>query len=152
MVDDRHGTVFAEAALSGEVGRTAWVAGLAHQRDAYRNDTFPTFGYTYSVPCLFTQAEHRLTDDITLAASGRVDAHSDFGTRVSPRLSALWRPGYWTVRASPKGGGSSRPRHSWTRSRRRACNGLSRSATCAPRRVRTENQPTAAFSNCKLQF
>lgn len=97
---DRHDTVFAEATLSGQAGRTAWVAGLAYQRDAYRNDTFPAFDYTYTVPGVLAQVEHRLTEDITLAASGRLDAHSDYGTRLSPRLSALWRPGFWTVRAS----------------------------------------------------
>lgn len=98
--DDRHDTHFVEAALSGETGRTAWVGGLAVQRDAYQNRAFPAFDYVYTVPGLFAQAEHRLSDALTLAASGRLDAHSDYGPRLSPRVSALYRPGPWTVRAS----------------------------------------------------
>lgn len=35
-----------------------------------------------------------------LSCSARVDFHSDYGTRFSPRLSALYRPGPWTIRAS----------------------------------------------------
>lgn len=37
---------------------------------------------------------------MTLAGSLRWDAHSDYGSHVSPRLSALYRPGPWTIRAS----------------------------------------------------
>ncbi len=48
----------------------------------------------------FAQLEHELRDALTLAASGRVDFHSEYGTQFSPRVSGLWRPGPWTVRAS----------------------------------------------------
>lgn len=97
---DRHGTLFAEASLAGGSETTPWVAGLAFQRDTYRSDTFPSFDYTFSVPGLFAQVEHDVRDDLTLAASARVDAHNEYGTQFSPRLSMLYRPGPWRVRAS----------------------------------------------------
>ena len=98
--DDRHDTIFAEASLAGRSNSTSWVAGIAFQRDGFRSDTFPAFNYSYEVPGLFAQLEHDLRPDLTLAASTRVDVHSEYGTQFSPRLSGLWRPGAWTVRAS----------------------------------------------------
>lgn len=98
--DDRHGTLFAEASLSGEAGATTWVGGFAYQVDAFRSRTFPAFDYTYRVPGVFAQAEHELTPDLTLAGSARLDIHDEYGTRFSPRLSLLFRPGNWTIRAS----------------------------------------------------
>jgi outer membrane receptor for ferrienterochelin and colicins len=98
--DDRHDTLFAELSLAGEAGRTSWVAGLAYQADGYRSDTFPQFDYDYTVPGLFVQAEHEVNDQLTLAGSARVDVHSEYGTKVSPRFSVLYRPGFWTVRGS----------------------------------------------------
>ncbi|WP_374468875.1 TonB-dependent receptor plug domain-containing protein [Phenylobacterium sp.] len=100
LEDDRHDTAFAEAALSADVGGTSWLGGIAVQRDAYRSQTFPGFDYTHTVPALFAQVEHDLREELTLAASGRVDVHDEYGTRLSPRLSMLYRPGPWTVRAS----------------------------------------------------
>jgi iron complex outermembrane receptor protein len=98
--DDRHGTLFAESSLAGRSGATSWVGGVAFQRDSFRSQAFPDFDYSYEVPGLFGQVEHDVRPDLTLAASGRVDFHSDYGTQFSPRLSALWRPGPWTVRGS----------------------------------------------------
>ncbi|SFR97225.1 TonB-dependent receptor plug domain-containing protein [Sphingomonas jatrophae] len=97
---DRHRTLLTEVSLGGGQGATRWLAGAAYQNDAYRSRTFPVFDYSYHVPALFAQAEHTLASRLTLAASGRVDDHSDYGTRFSPRLSALFRPGPWTLRAS----------------------------------------------------
>jgi outer membrane receptor for ferrienterochelin and colicins len=97
--DDRHKTLFAEASLTGRSGATSWVGGVAFQRDSYRSETFPAFNYRFDVPGLFAQVEHDARPDLTLAASGRIDFHSDYGTQFSPSLSALWRPGRWTVRA-----------------------------------------------------
>ncbi|HTU09982.1 MAG TPA: TonB-dependent receptor [Allosphingosinicella sp.] len=98
--NDRHGALFAEASLAGQAGSTTWVAGAAYQVDRFRSRTFPAFDYTHRVPGLFAQVEQALREDLTLAASARVDVHSDYGTRFSPRLSALYRPGLWTIRAS----------------------------------------------------
>jgi outer membrane receptor for ferrienterochelin and colicins len=97
---DRHGTVLAEASLGGESGATTWLAGAAYQVDRYRSRSFPGFDYTYRVPALFAQAEQKVLSDLTLAGSARLDDHSEYGTRISPRLSMLFKPGWWTVRAS----------------------------------------------------
>lgn len=52
------------------------------------------------MPALFAQGEHKFAETLTLAGSVRWDGHSDYGSHISPRLSALFRPGPWTVRAS----------------------------------------------------
>jgi iron complex outermembrane receptor protein len=97
---DRHSTLLGEASVASAPGRTTWLAGLALQADFYRSETFPLFDYSYTVPGLFVQAEHKLRDHLTVAGSARLDVHSEYGTHLSPRLSMLYRPGPWTVRAS----------------------------------------------------
>lgn len=97
---DRHRTGFVEASLGGKAGSTTWLAGAAFQADGYRSRAFPAFDYGYTVPALFVQGESDIAQALTLAASARWDAHSAYGSRVSPRLSALYRPGPWTIRAS----------------------------------------------------
>lgn len=98
--NDRHRTFFAETSLAGGSKRTPWIAGLAYQRDTYRNRAFPAFDYAFDVPAVFGQVEHEVSDALTLAGSARVDIPSDYGTRFSPRLSMLYRQGPWKVRAS----------------------------------------------------
>ncbi|WP_343518241.1 TonB-dependent receptor [Sphingomonas sp.] len=98
--DDRHGTVFAEASLSGRTGGTSWVGGVAYQRDSFRSKTFPLFDYTYDVPGVFAQVEQDVAPQLTLAGSARLDFHNEYGTQFSPRLSLLYKPGPWTVRVS----------------------------------------------------
>jgi iron complex outermembrane receptor protein len=98
--DDRHRTGFAEASLGNKAGATTWLAGAAVQVDDYRSKALPAFDYRYTVPALFVQLEQDLVDSLTLAGSLRWDAHSEYGSHVSPRLSALYRPGPWTIRAS----------------------------------------------------
>jgi iron complex outermembrane receptor protein len=98
--NDRHGTLFAEASLAGRSNALSWVAGLAWQKDGFRSNTFPVFDYSHEVPAAFGQLEYELRPDLTLAGSARLDIHSEYGTRLSPRLSALYRPGPWTIRAS----------------------------------------------------
>jgi iron complex outermembrane receptor protein len=98
--DDRHRTAFAEASLLRKIGATSWVAGAAYQADSFRSVTFPAFDYAYRVPGLFAQVEHEASAELTLAGSARIDFHSEYGTQLSPRLSALYRPGPWTFRAS----------------------------------------------------
>jgi iron complex outermembrane receptor protein len=97
---DRHATYFAEASLAGEAGSTSWVGGLVFQSDRFASQTFPAFNYDYAVPAVFGQVEQTLGTQLTLAASARLDLHNRFGTQFSPRLSALYRPGDWTIRAS----------------------------------------------------
>lgn len=98
--NDRHSTLFGEASLSGSAGMLNWTAGTAIQSDAYRSKTFSAFDYTYTVPALFAQVEGDVLPDLTLAGSGRVDFHDEYGTRFSPRLSVLYKPGSWRVRGS----------------------------------------------------
>jgi iron complex outermembrane receptor protein len=98
--DDRHGTGFGEVSLAGQTDATSWVGGFAYQTDSFRSDTFPAFDYTHDVPGVFGQIEHEVTPELTLAGSARLDFHNEYGTQFSPRLSALYRPGPWTIRAS----------------------------------------------------
>lgn len=102
--NDQHANLFGEIALSNHSGRTSWVGGIAIQSDRFRSETFPGFDYTYDVPGIFAQIEQEVSSDLTLAASGRADFHNEFGTQFSPRFSALYRPGKWTIRGSFGGG------------------------------------------------
>jgi iron complex outermembrane receptor protein len=99
--DDSHRTMFGEVSLTGTSGRQTWVAGGAVQGDGFRSSQVPRFDYTYVVPAAFAQDEFRVTPRLTLSGSARIDAHSEFGPFVSPRVSALVRPDEaWTVRLS----------------------------------------------------
>lgn len=97
---DRHRTLFAEGSLAASSGATSWLLGLAVQSDDYRSKAFPSFDFTFTTPGFFAQAEHEVSEDLTLAGSARWDAHSRYGSHFSPRVSLLYRPGPWTVRAS----------------------------------------------------
>ena len=98
----RQTTAYVEEAWNGVVGAHRWVAGLAFQRDDFSADEVPGVGYTYDVPAGFAQDTYAPVPWLALAASARLDAHSDYGTFLSPRLSALLRPrqGPWSLRAS----------------------------------------------------
>ena len=98
--NDTHDTGFAEVSYASGFGDTSWLAGLAVQSDRFRSRTFPAFDYRYTVPGLFAQVEHVVSDKLTLAGSARWDDHSEYGSHFSPRLSLLYRPGKWTVRTS----------------------------------------------------
>lgn len=98
--NDRRRTFFGEASFAARSGRTSWLAGAAFQADILRSAQFPDFDYSYTSPALFAQVEQDVRDDLTLAGSARWDAHSEYGSQVSPRLSLLYKPGRWTVRAS----------------------------------------------------
>jgi iron complex outermembrane receptor protein len=99
---DRHETYFAEAALTATArgGQTS-VVGVALQRESYRSRDVPRFDYAYTVPAAFAQYDLEPAGWLALSASGRVDAHSEYGTFFNPRLSALVRaPAGWTARLS----------------------------------------------------
>src|SRR5690606_28641555 len=100
MEDDRHDTLFAEASFAARGEATSWIVGAAVQREAYRSEAFPLFDYAATAPGVFVQVEHDLRDNLVLAASGRWDWHSKYDDRLSPRLSMLYRPGPFTIRAS----------------------------------------------------
>jgi outer membrane receptor for ferrienterochelin and colicins len=97
---DVQDTLFTELALRGTAPRQTWVAGVAFERSTLDPRDQPAFAYTFNVPGLFVQDDIDVRPWLTVSASARVDAHSEFGTFVSPRLSALARKGPWTSRAS----------------------------------------------------
>lgn len=98
---DAHRTWFGEASLAGATGPHAWVLGAALQRDSYVARDVPQFDFVHTVPGVFVQEEFTARTWLTLSASGRVDVHSEQGTFVSPRLTALLRSGgLWTGRVS----------------------------------------------------
>ena len=97
---DRHDTAFGEVAVRGTAGRQTWVAGFAVERSVYKPRDVPRFAYTFTVPGAFVQYDADVTDVLSLSASGRVDRHSEYGTFVSPRVSALVKTGRWTGRLS----------------------------------------------------
>lgn len=97
---DVHATAFGEASLAGQNGKHAWVAGGAVQHDEYDGDDVSAFDFSFTVPALFAQDEYVIAPWLTLAASARLDVHSEYGAFLNPRLSLLLRPGPWVVRAS----------------------------------------------------
>lgn len=97
---DRHELLFGELSLRGSIGRHTWVAGAAAERDAYRPRDVRRFAYTYVTPGVFVQDDISLAPWLSVSASARADFHSQFGTFLSPRLSALFRRGGWTSRLS----------------------------------------------------
>jgi iron complex outermembrane receptor protein len=98
--DDLHQTLFAEATLGDRSGGTSWLAGFALQQDRFRSQQFSRFDYTYTAPGLLAQIEQDIADDLTLAGSARLDFHSQYGERFSPRMSMLYHPGAWSFRAT----------------------------------------------------
>lgn len=97
---DRHANIFSEVALRGMAGSSTWVAGAAYERDTFNPRDVPRFTYTFDVPGVFAQLDLQPASWLAVSAGGRVDVHSEYGTFVSPRLSALMRRGDWTSRAS----------------------------------------------------
>lgn len=102
---DRHATWFGEGSAAWTRGTHTLVLGAALQREAYAARDVPGFDYTFTIPSLFAQDDWHPAEWLGVTASGRVDRHSEYGTFVSPRVSALVRPGAgWNVRASAGGG------------------------------------------------
>ncbi|MGP1274098.1 MAG: TonB-dependent receptor plug domain-containing protein [Caulobacterales bacterium] len=97
---ERHQTGFAEASLTRISGPHTFVGGVAVQAEDFRSFDFPVFDYQHTVPGAFAQYDFEVSPELTLSASARADHHSEFGTFVSPRVSVLYRPGDWTMRAS----------------------------------------------------
>lgn len=97
---DEHQTLLAEASLSADALGSSWVGGIAYQTEDYASEAIPIFDYRFETPALFVQMERDLTTDFIFAGSARWDEHSVYGGQFSPRLSLLYKPGPWTVRAS----------------------------------------------------
>lgn len=98
--NDSHESYLLESSVSGDTLNSQWVVGLAMQSDRFKSEDFPKFDYRYDVPGIFTQADFELTEQLSSSLSARVDDHSEFGTQFSPRISMLYRPQDWTIRAS----------------------------------------------------
>lgn len=94
--DDRHRTWFGEAALAiprvyGGDRNVTYILGAAFQQDAYRNADVAGVDYTYEIPSAFAQLDVDPAAWLSLSTSARLDAHSEFGTFVNPRVSLLLR-------------------------------------------------------------
>jgi len=97
---DRHNTMFGEATIRGAAGRHTWVAGAAIERHTYTARDVPRFDYAFTIPGFFVQDDVELTGWWSGSVSARVDAHSEYGWFVSPRISSLVRGGKRTGRVS----------------------------------------------------
>ena len=98
---DRHDSWFAEASLATTRGRHTTVLGAALSVEGYTGLDVPAFDYRYTIPAAFAQYDVDVGERLALSASGRADAHSEYGVFFNPRLSARYRlTESWTVRAS----------------------------------------------------
>jgi outer membrane receptor for ferrienterochelin and colicins len=95
-----HTTVFSEVALRGTSPRQTWVGGVAYERSTLASRERPDLSFAYNVPGVFAQDDIDVRRWLTTSVSARLDHHSQFGTFVSPRASALLRAGGWTGRMS----------------------------------------------------
>jgi iron complex outermembrane receptor protein len=108
--DDRHRTAFGEAALAVPrvygARRVTYVGGVALQQDAYRNADVAAWDYTFTTPAAFAQLDVDPAEWLSLSTSARLDAHSEYGAYVNPRVSVLLRRpaegalAAWTTRLS----------------------------------------------------
>jgi iron complex outermembrane receptor protein len=89
--EDRHRTAFGEAALALPRGALTWVGGLAVQQDAYRSASVSGFDFTWTIPAAFAQLDADPTPWLSTSVSARLDAHSEYGTMLNPRVSLLLR-------------------------------------------------------------
>ena len=114
LADDRERrqTLFGEATYARQVGAQTGVLGVAFQRDMYRARTAAALDYTFDVPALFAQHTWTPGDRFGVTSSARMDAHSVYGTVVSPRLSALVRP--FAGSSGRETGSAASGRASWT--------------------------------------
>jgi len=101
QVQDTHTTANGEATVSGSDRGHQWLLGVSLQYDGLGSADAPDARYNYVIPAVFVQDEYPLSPSVQLAASARVDVHSDYGAFLSPRVSILFRPhDDWSVRAS----------------------------------------------------
>jgi iron complex outermembrane receptor protein len=97
---DVQDTLFTESAIRGTAARQTWVAGVAFERSTLDPRDQPAFAYAFNVAGLFVQDDIDVRRWLTVSASARIDVHNEFGTFLSPRVSALVRHGAWTSRMS----------------------------------------------------
>jgi outer membrane receptor for ferrienterochelin and colicins len=90
-VDDSITSFAAEATWQAKLGMHAWTLGAALLFDELSVPDVAGVGHRYTVPGVFAQDEFSPVSWLSVSASGRVDFHDEFGTFVSPRVSALFR-------------------------------------------------------------
>ena len=102
---DRRHALFGEASLTLTRGEHVFVAGTAVERDSYHGLDVTAHDYAYTAPGVFLEHTWSPRPWFGLSSSARADAHSEFGTFVSPRVSALFRTtGSWNARLSAGSG------------------------------------------------
>ncbi len=89
--DDRHRTWFGEAALAVPRGPFTYIVGGVFQQETYSASDVEGFDYEYTIPAAFAQLDVDASSWLSVSSSVRVDAHSDYGTFVNPRVSVLAR-------------------------------------------------------------
>jgi iron complex outermembrane receptor protein len=98
---DDHLTWFAEAASTFTKGTSSSVVGVAVQQERYRARDVDGFDYTFTTPGIFSQTTMDIGERLALTGSARLDRHSEYGTQLSPRLSALVKmTPRWSLRLS----------------------------------------------------
>ena len=97
---DRHELVFGELTARGTFHRNTWVVGVAAEREVYLPRDVPQFTYRYTTPGVFVQDDFEIARWLSVSASARADFQSQYGTFLSPRVSALVRWHGWTSRLS----------------------------------------------------
>ena len=103
--NDEHFTWLGETSLTLPYRSSVWVIGAAIQGERYRGEEVTDFDFSHRTPGAFAQTTMNVFPALSFTASARVDAHSEYGTQVSPRISSLLRLGeVWTLRASVGGG------------------------------------------------
>ena len=90
-IEDDMTAFAAEATWQFRRGIHDWTVGAAFQYDDLSVPDVAGVGHVYTAPAVFAQDEFSPAPWVSISASARVDAHSEFGTFVSPRLSALFR-------------------------------------------------------------
>ena len=102
---DRHLTWLGEASVTVPIAASLWVFGAAIQQERYDAEDVAGFDFRYTTPGVFAQVTGELSPALSVTASVRADRHSEYGTQIAPRLSALVRLAReWTLRASAGGG------------------------------------------------
>lgn len=98
----RRTTAYVEESLRGRHQDHRWVLGLVFEHDALSSADAPGAEYSYDTLAALGQDEFSPTPWLSLAASARVDTNNDYGTFLSPRVSALFSQpdGPWSLRAS----------------------------------------------------
>lgn len=101
----RRTALFGEATIAVTRRLHNVVVGAAIQNDALVSNDLPAVEYTFTAPGAFAQHTWTPSNWLGLTSSARVDAHNEYGTFFSPRVSLLVRPmDGWTARLSAGGG------------------------------------------------